>query len=119
VSGELPRVKVEPVIWDFDLITIDNFLLEDTVSVTKTITPCRVVERGKTVEEAGGQSPKATIPKRCIMFLGDDILDPETEIGKTIFEVSKRTSSRHVDFHTSCNIFQSHIQHCIVQCSAH
>ena len=83
VSRELPGIKVKPVIRDFDLVTIDNLLLEDTISVSKTITPCRVVERGKTIEEAGGQPSKATIAKSGIMLLGDDILDPESEFGKT------------------------------------
>lgn len=92
MPGELPRVEVEPVIWDLDLITIDNFLLEDAVLVTKTITPGRVVERSKTVEEAGGQSAEAAITKSCIMFLGDDILDPETKVGETSFEMSERSN---------------------------
>lgn len=54
VSRELPGVEVEPVIRDLDLVPIDNFLLEDAISITETITPGRVVERGETVEEAGG-----------------------------------------------------------------
>lgn len=46
VSGELPRVEVEPVVGYFHLISIDDLLLENTISVSQAVAPGRVVERG-------------------------------------------------------------------------
>ena len=43
VPLELPRVKVEPVVWDLDLVSVNDLLFEDTVSVSKTLAPSRVV----------------------------------------------------------------------------
>ena len=44
VPGELPGIKVKPVVRHLNLIPIDNFLLENTISISKTITPGGVVE---------------------------------------------------------------------------
>ena len=32
-SGEFPWIETEPIIRDFDLITVDNFLLENSISI--------------------------------------------------------------------------------------
>ena len=56
VSLELPRVEVKPVVRDFNLISIDNLLLKDTVSVAQTIAPGGIVEGGERVEEAGSET---------------------------------------------------------------
>lgn len=53
VSRELPGIEVEPVIGNLNLVSVDNLLLEDTISVSQTIAPGRVVERGETVQKAG------------------------------------------------------------------
>ena len=34
VPWKLPRVEVKPVIWDFDLIAVDDLLLEDSIFVS-------------------------------------------------------------------------------------
>ena len=69
MPGELPGVEVEPVIRNLDLISIDNFLLEDTVSVAEPISPRRIVQSGHTVKEARRKSAKTTISKGSVMLL--------------------------------------------------
>jgi hypothetical protein len=44
VAGKLPGVEVQPIVWNLDLVTIDNFLLEDTISVSQTVSPSGIVE---------------------------------------------------------------------------
>ena len=83
MSRELPGIKVKPVVRHLDLIPIDNFLLENTISVSKTITPGGVVKRGQTVKETSSQSAKATVAQRSIVLLSNDILNSESELGKT------------------------------------
>jgi hypothetical protein len=61
MSRELPRVEVKPVIWDFDLVAIHDFLLEDTIAVAETVTPSGVVQRCKTVKKAGGETTKTAV----------------------------------------------------------
>lgn len=56
VSGKLPRIEVQPIVRNLDLISVDNLLLEDTISISKSIAPSRVVERGERVEETSSQS---------------------------------------------------------------
>ena len=55
-SHGLPRIKVKPVVWDLDLVSVDDLLLEDTVAVTQAVAPGRIVQRGETVEEAGSET---------------------------------------------------------------
>ena len=33
MPGEFPRVEVQPVIWYLYLVSVDNLLLKDTISV--------------------------------------------------------------------------------------
>ncbi len=51
VPGKFPRVKVQPIIWYLYLVSIDDLLLEDAISVTQAISPGRVVHCGHTVKE--------------------------------------------------------------------
>ena len=46
VPGKFPWIEVQPVVWDFYLVAVDDLLLEDTVPVPQAVTPGRVVERG-------------------------------------------------------------------------
>ena len=69
MSRELPGVEIEPVIRNLDLISIDNFLLEDTVSVAEPISPRRVVQRSHTVKEARRKSAKTTVSKSSVVLL--------------------------------------------------
>lgn len=69
VSWELPWIKVQPVVWNLDLITIDYFLLEDAVLVSKSVAPCWVIHCGHAVEEAGCETSKTSIAKGGVVFL--------------------------------------------------
>ena len=83
MSGKLPRIEIKPVIGYLDLVSINNFLLENTIAVSQTITPSRVIEGRQGVQEASSQSTQTTISKRSIMLLVDNVFDTETEILKT------------------------------------
>lgn len=85
VSWKLPRIEVKPVIGHLDLVTIHNFLLEDSISVSQPVTPSWVVEGGERVQETGSQSTQTTISKSSIVLLIDDVLDAETKLGKTLY----------------------------------
>ncbi len=51
-ARNFPRIsEIEPIIREFHLITIDNFLSEDSVSVTDTVTPSWVVHCGQGIHE--------------------------------------------------------------------
>ena len=69
MSREFPGVEVEPVIRNLDLISIHNFLLEDTVSVAKPISPRRIVQSGHTVKEACRKSAKTTVSESSVVLL--------------------------------------------------
>lgn len=85
VTSELPGVEVEPVVGHLDLVSIDNLLLEDTISVTQTVAPGGVVERRQTVEEASSKTSQATVAEGSIVLLLDNILNAETKVGKTSY----------------------------------
>jgi hypothetical protein len=84
VSGEFPGVEIKPVIGHFDLVAIDNLLLENTISISQTISPGGIVERGQAVEEAGSKSTQATVSESCVMLLFDDVFNPETQVRKAL-----------------------------------
>jgi len=88
MTGELPWVKVEPVIWNLHLVSIDDLLLEDAVSVSKSVSPCWVIECCETVEEACSKPSKTAVAESSIMFLRDDVLNPETKLGKSLYTSS-------------------------------
>lgn len=80
MARELPRVEVEPVVRHLNLVTIDDLLLENTVSVTQTISPSRVVQGRKAVEKTSSKPPETTVTQSSIMLLLNDVLDAETEL---------------------------------------
>jgi hypothetical protein len=90
VSWKFPRVKVEPIIRDFDLVSIDNFLLEDTISVSQSVAPGWIVERCHAVQEAGGQTSEAAISQRSVVLLGDDIFDAKTEVFEAVYRDNRQ-----------------------------
>jgi hypothetical protein len=92
VTLELPGVEVEPVVWHFDLITVNDLLLEDTVTVTQPVSPGRVVERGHGVEEAGGEASETAVAERSVVLLGDDIFHAEAKVGETLWRRVKRVN---------------------------
>lgn len=120
VSWELPWVEVEPVIWNLDLVAVNDLLLEDTVSVAETVTPSWVIEGSKGVEEAGGETTKTTITESGIVLLVNDILDSEAKFGKTLCQIVSIPSSlcQRIEL-TLSHILQPNIQHGIIQRSPH
>ena len=77
VPRKLPRVEIQPIVWNFDLISIHNLLLEDTISITESVAPCRIVQSGQAVKEAGCKSTKATVSESSIVLLRYDIFNSE------------------------------------------
>lgn len=84
VTGELPGVKVQPIVGHFDLVAVNDFLFEDSVSVAKTVAPGGVVETSQAVEEASSKSTQATVAQTCIVLLADDVLDSKTKLRETV-----------------------------------
>jgi len=121
VPGELPGVKVKPVVRHLNLIPIDNFLLENTISISKTITPGGVVERGQTVKETRSQSAKTTVTQRSIVLLSDDILNSESKLSKTSLILVSAREGDVLDLSslTLCSIFLAYVEHGIVEGSTH
>lgn len=69
VPGEFPRVEVQPIVWYLYLVSVDNLLLEDTISVTQTISPGRVVQSGHAVKETCSQAAEAAVAEGSVMLL--------------------------------------------------
>ena len=83
VTRELPRVEFQPIVGHLNLVAVNDLLLENTVAVAKTVAPGGVVERRKTVEEAGSQATKAAVAQSGIVLLLDDVLNAEAKLGQT------------------------------------
>ena len=83
MSWKLPGVKVEPVVWNFDLVSVDDFLLENSISVSEAVTPGGEVEGGQAVKETSCETTKATVTQSSVMLLFDDVFDSESEFVKT------------------------------------
>lgn len=88
VSRELPRVKVEPIIRNLNLIPVDDFLLEYSISVPQTIAPGGEAQGRQAVEEASRETTKTAVSESRIMLLLNDILDPEPKVRKSSCSVS-------------------------------
>jgi hypothetical protein len=84
VSGKLPRIEIKPVVGNLNLVSIHDLLLENAISVSQTITPRREVQRCHGIQEASSKSAKTAISKSSIMFLTNDILDAESELGEAL-----------------------------------
>jgi hypothetical protein len=84
MSRELPRVEVQPVVRDLDLVAVDDLLLEDAVAVAQAVAPSGEVQRGQGVQETRSQATEAAVAQRGVVLLLDDILDPETEIREAV-----------------------------------
>ena len=80
VPGKFPRVEVQPIIWYFYLESVDNLLLEDTISVTQAISPSRVIERGHAVKKTCSQPAKTAVTKSSVMLLRYDVFDSEAQV---------------------------------------
>ena len=86
MAREFPWIKVKPIVGDFDLISVDDFLLENTVSVSKTVAPRREVQGSQTIEEASSKAAQATIAQGGITFLADYVFNAETKVGETSYD---------------------------------
>jgi hypothetical protein len=90
MSWKFPRIEVEPIIRNLDLISIHNLLLEDSISVSQSVSPSRVVQRGKRVQETSSKTTETTISKCSVVFLLNDVLNAETKVIETLYlEISK------------------------------
>ena len=93
VPRKFPRVEVQPIIGYFNLVAVDDFLLEDTVSITQAISPSRIVHGSHAIKETSSQAAKTTITESRVVFLGYDILDSEAQILKTSYRTRSEQSS--------------------------
>lgn len=69
MPGKFPRVEVQPIIWYLYLISVDNLLLEDAISVPQAISPGRVVQGGHAVKKTCSQPAEAAVAKSSVMLL--------------------------------------------------
>ena len=68
---DFPRISVtQPIIWNLNLKTVFDNLLKDSVVISDTISPSRIVKRCERIQEAGCQSSQTSISQGCIdLFL--------------------------------------------------
>ena len=72
VTRKLPWVEVQPVVWNLNLVSIDDLLLKYAVAVSQGVSPSWIVECGKGIEEAGSQAPETAVTKCCITLKQKD-----------------------------------------------
>lgn len=84
IDSDLPWVEVKPIVRNFNLVSVNNFLTEDAVAVTKSVAPGRIVQSCERVEETSGKTTKATVAQCCISFLLDDVLHAESKVTETL-----------------------------------
>ena len=66
-TTKFKRIAVfQPVIGYFYLITVSDFLLEHTVTVTDTAAVCRITESCQRIKEAGCQTAQTAVTQRSI-----------------------------------------------------
>jgi len=112
MSWEFPRIEVEPVIRNLNLISIYNLLLEDSISVSQSVSPGRVVQRGKRVQETSSKTTETPVSKCSIVFLFNDVLNAETKVIEALYlEISKMAMDSWISrgVHTFSHILQSNI----------
>lgn len=84
VSWKLPRIEVQPIVRNLNLVTIDDLLLEDPISISQPVAPSGVIQRCQRVEETRREPSQTTISKRSVMLLLDNILNPEPELRQAL-----------------------------------
>jgi hypothetical protein len=88
LSLNLPWVSmVEPVIWNFDLISIPDDLLENTVLIPDTVAPGWDLQGGERVNEACSKSSETSITKGGIALLLVKFLKIVAQIHESISEI--------------------------------
>ena len=69
-TAELKGIAVhKPVVGNFFLISVLNFLLEHTIAVTDTAAVCRITQGCQRIQEASCQSSQTAISQSCIRLL--------------------------------------------------
>lgn len=117
---EFPGVEVQPVIWNFDLVSVDNFLLEDTISVAEPVAPSRVVERSHRIEETGGETTKTAIPERSIVLLLNDVFHAEAHLAEALCSaLALGTALCEDGRRTRGGVLLPNVEHGIVESSPH
>jgi hypothetical protein len=120
MTRKLPRVEVEPIIWHFNLVAIDNLLFEDSISIAEAITPSGIIEGSHAVQETCGKASKTTVSERSVMLLANYVLHTETKLGKALLEYSSaRVILSDWVVLTCGGVFLTNIEHGIVECSTH
>ena len=118
---KFPRIEVQPIIWYLYLVAVDNFLLENTISISQAISPGRVIQCSHAVEETCSQPAETTIAEGCVMLLGYDILNSEPQVFQTSYTKYLAAPFQVIglDIRTSGDVLQTNVEHGIVQCSSH
>ncbi|SCH33629.1 Uncharacterised protein [uncultured Clostridium sp.] len=69
-TAELEGIAVhKPVVGNFFLISVLNFLLEHTIAVTDAAAVCRITQGCQRIQEAGCQSSQTAISQSCVRLL--------------------------------------------------
>ncbi len=77
VPRKFPRVEIQPIIWYLNLVSVDNFLLKDTISITQAVAPSRVIQCSHAVKETCSQPAETAVAQSSVMLLRYDILNSE------------------------------------------
>lgn len=89
LSLNLPWVSViKPKIWNFDLVTISNNLLENSVLISDTISPCWNLEGCKRVNKACCESSKTSVTESSICLLLVKFFKVVTHVHESFLERS-------------------------------
>ncbi len=89
MAFELPRVAVlQPVVRGLFLATINNVLLEHTVVVADAVAAPWQAKRSQRVEEAGGQTPQATVAEAGVVLFVDQLFKIQPHLFQRVFNVA-------------------------------
>ncbi len=126
MAGKLPGVKVQPVVGNFHLVAVNDFLLDDAVAVAETVAPGWVVKGCQAVKEAGCQAAETAIAQSGVVLLLDNVLDPKAKIGKTGYHPKARLAPHQypawlewVVQHTLRSVLEAYIEYGVVEGTAH
>ena len=83
-TREFPWIatRQQPVVRRFDLITVDDFLLEHAVFIPDTIPDVGDIQRRHRIQVTGCQSPQTTVSQRGIRFVIDDFFHIDGQIAQ-------------------------------------
>jgi hypothetical protein len=84
-APDFPRVsEAEPQIGHLDLRAVSDLLIEDAELVADAVPDRRQVERGERVHEAGRQAPEAAVTETRLLFLLDQLVELEPQLGERV-----------------------------------